>query len=99
MSTCVLGQVIASHESPVTHGTHKLFLTSMRAPVSREFIRARKFFITTFPVTAERFLTCVSSEVCFQVRALEIRLLASREVADVISPAREVHLRGVSILT
>lgn len=62
MPPSVLGQVITSHESPVTHGTHKFLLTSMRASVSGEFIRARKFLITTFPVTAEGFLTCQNKE-------------------------------------
>lgn len=43
--------------------------------------------------------TCVGSEVCFQVRALEVGLLATGEVADVVSPAREVSLRRASALT
>lgn len=40
--------------------------------------------------------TCVCAQVSLQVGALEVRLLAAREVADVVSPAGEVRLRDAT---
>lgn len=36
------------------------------------------------------FLTCVSPEVCLEVRALEIGLPATRGAADIITPTGEL---------
>lgn len=40
--------------------------------------------------------TCVCAQVRLQVRALEVGLLAAREVADIVSSAGEVGLRGTA---
>lgn len=56
VTTGVLGEVIAAHESAVTHGTHKLFLAGMCSPVTGELVRAGKPFITAVPAAAERLL-------------------------------------------
>ena len=41
-------------------------------------------------------LTCVFSEVCLVVGALEVGLPAAREGADVVTAAGEVHLGGAA---
>lgn len=53
----MFGEVITAHESPVTHGTDKFFLTSMCSPVTGELIRAGKPLITAIPAAAEGFFT------------------------------------------
>lgn len=44
----------------------------------------------------ELSLTCVCSEVCLEVGALEVSLPAAGEVAHVVPPAGEVHLGGAA---
>lgn len=126
MTASMLSKVVTAHEASFTNRTDKLFLTSVCSPVTRELIRARKFFVTALPVTAEWllacrnrhkqgwlkkcymlsdscvnnnntesqqtlfFLTCVSPEVCLEVRALEIGLPATRGAADIITPTGEL---------
>lgn len=34
----MLCQVVAAHETPITHGTHKLLLPGVSSAVAREFI-------------------------------------------------------------
>lgn len=53
----VFGQVIAAHEAPLTHTTHKLLLTGVSPAVTGKLIRAGKLLLTAVPVTTERFLT------------------------------------------
>lgn len=53
---CVLGEVIAAHEPPVTHRADELLFARVCPPVPGELIGASEFLIAAFPVTAERFL-------------------------------------------
>lgn len=53
----MFGQVIAAHEPPVAHGTHKLLLASVRTPVTGELVRAGEPLITPVPAAAEGLLT------------------------------------------
>lgn len=62
MSPCVLGEVVAAHKPSVTHRADKLLFARVRSPMPGELVRASKFLITAFPVAAERFLSCVGSE-------------------------------------
>lgn len=92
----VFGQVVAAHEAPVADVANKLLLAGMRPTVAGKLIRAGKLFVAALPVTAERLFTCVCAQVSLQVGALEVGLLAAREVADIISSAGEVGLRGAA---
>lgn len=61
---CMLGEVIAAHKPPVTHRADELLLARVCSPVPGELIRPSEFLFAAFPVTAERFLPCVSSQMC-----------------------------------
>lgn len=53
----MFGEVIAAHESPVAHGTHKLLLARVRPPVTGELVGAGEPLFTAVPAAAERLLT------------------------------------------
>lgn len=62
MSASMLGQVVAAHEAPIAHVTHKLLLTGVCSPVAGELVGAGKLLVTALPVAAEWFLTWVEME-------------------------------------
>lgn len=57
MAPCMLGQMVAPHEAPVTHGTGEFLLPGVGAAMSGKFIGAGKPSFAAFPATAERFLS------------------------------------------
>lgn len=98
MSASMLGQVVAAHEAPIAHVTHKLLLTGVCSPVAGELVGAGKLLVTALPVAAEWFLTSVSSEMSLEVGTFEVGLLTAGEIADVVPPAGEVCLCGIAAL-
>lgn len=97
VSTCVLGEMVAAHKSSFTHRTDKLLLACVCSPMPRELIRACKFLIAAFPIAAERFLSCMGSEMCLQVRTFKISFPTAWEIADIVAPAGKVDLCGAAL--
>lgn len=85
MAACVFCQVVAPHKAAVANRTGEALLSCVRAPMTRQFIRSGKPPQTAVPAAPERLLTCVCSQVCFQVGAFEVRLPTVGMGADVIA--------------
>lgn len=98
MTASVLGQVVTSHKTPVTHRAREFLLTGVSAAVAGKFIGTCEFFVTAIPVATEWFFTCVGSQMSFEVRTLEVCLLTSWEAANIVTPAREVGVCGGAAL-
>lgn len=62
VSASMLGQVVAAHEAPIAHVTHKLLLAGVCSPVAGELVGAGKLLVAALPVAAEWFLTWVEME-------------------------------------
>lgn len=85
MAAGVLGQVVAPHEPPVTHGAGELLLPGVGSPVPGELIGAGEPPLAALPAAAERLLPCVCSHVGLQMRAFEVGLATPWVATDVTS--------------
>lgn len=94
MAAGVFGEVITAHEPAVAYRTDKFLLPGVRPPMTGQLVGAGEPLVAAVPATAEGLLTCVRAEVGFEVGAFEVGLPAAGEVADVVSPAGEVHFRS-----
>lgn len=63
----MLGEVVAAHEAPVTHGAHKFLLTGVCSSVTGELVGAGEALITTVPAATEGLLTCVCPKMSLEV--------------------------------
>lgn len=95
----MLGEVVAAHETAEAHGAGEPFLTGVGPTVARKLIGARESPLASFPLTFERFLTCVCPHVGLEVGALEVGLATVLVRANVAPRARHFSLRrGASLL-
>lgn len=58
MATCVLGQMVATHEALVADGAAELLLARVCAIVPRKLVRARELLAAVLPAAGEGPLTC-----------------------------------------
>lgn len=72
----MFGEVIAAHESALTHGTHKLFLPGVSPPVPGELVGAGEPLIAAVPAAAERLLTYRGEEEAGKVRSQQMSHVA-----------------------
>lgn len=86
-------KMIWTGESPSTLITLEWFVSCVFSVVSSQFIRPSKTPGTLWPWTDIGLLSCVSSNVCFQVRALSVHLATSLKRALVkLSTCHGVNL-------
>jgi len=82
MSLYVLDQVIRAHKRPRARRAHKLFLSCVRALVSRKLVAARKSLSAVVKRATERFLSSMNSKMGLQVGQLVVAFVAPEIVAD-----------------
>lgn len=82
----VEGKVVGAREASVTVRTLERFDSSVFAEMSCEFIRPSELPCAAFPGAFVGLFSCMSSSVCFQVRALSVDFVASVVVTSVYPP-------------
>lgn len=83
----VLRQMVRSHELPIAHAADELLLPRVRALVPRKLVGSRELPAAVPPRANERPLPGVAPDVGFQMRRLEVVLVAARFCAFVHPPS------------
>lgn len=79
VAACVLGQVVAASEALGAERAGKALLPRVRPVVAGQLVRARKLLVAAWPVTGKGALSCMRSQVRFEMRGLVVRFSAARE--------------------
>ena len=72
MTFYMLAQMVTAHETFVTYGTSKSFLSSVSTKVACQLIRTSKSFSAAFPAAWVGTFSSVCPDVSFQMRTLSV---------------------------
>ena len=83
MRFCVFGKMIAPHEAFATNCAHISLFSSVRSVMTCEFVGTGELFLATCPITLERTLTSVCSEVGLEMATFPVLFITFRIMASV----------------